>query len=111
MPGTLDNHKLPDQLPVKGHDSQYVVPSDGKVYGPNIVDTENLPIAYPEGRLDHYSDAEHFIAGAIKHPGALTKKANAAGQSPMAFAEAHKGDTGKTGKQARLAITLRGLHK
>ena len=50
-----------------------------------------------------------FIAGAIKHPGALTKSAHAAGESPMEFAEEHKGDSGTTGKRARFAITLRGL--
>lgn len=111
MANTLDGHKLPDQFPVKGHDNQFVVAfTPGGVQHTN---TEDLPIQYPEGKLDHYSDAEkkNWIAGAVKHPGALTKKASVAGQSPMAFAEAHKGDTGKTGKQARLAITLRGLHK
>lgn len=52
-----------------------------------------------------------WISGAIKHKGALTKKATAAGESPMAFAEAHKHDSGTTGRQARLAITLRGMRK
>lgn len=51
--------------------------------------------------------AKQWIKGAIKHPGALTKKANAAGESPMAFARAHQHDKGTTGRQARLAITLR----
>ena len=55
--------------------------------------------------------AKKFIAGAIRHPGALTKKAKAAGESPMAFAAEHKGDKGTTGKQARLALTLRKMHK
>jgi len=52
-----------------------------------------------------------WIASAIEHPGALTKKAKKAGESPMEFAEEHKGDKGKTGKQARLALTLRKMHK
>lgn len=51
-----------------------------------------------------------WISGAIKHKGALTKKAKAAGMSPMAYAEKHKGDKGTTGRQARLAITLRGMN-
>ena len=51
--------------------------------------------------------AKKWISGAIKHPGALTKKAKAAGESPMQYAGEHKGDKGTTGKQARLAITLR----
>lgn len=55
--------------------------------------------------------AKNFIAKAIKHPGALTRKAKAAGESPMQFAEEHKGDKGTTGRQARLAITLRKMHK
>jgi hypothetical protein len=55
--------------------------------------------------------AKKWIAGAIKHPGALTKKAKAAGQSPMAYARANKGAKGRTGKQARLALTLRGFNK
>lgn len=55
--------------------------------------------------------AKHWIAGAIKHKGALTRSAKAAGESPMAFAEKHKHDSGTTGRRARLALTLRGLHK
>ena len=55
--------------------------------------------------------AKHFIASAIKHPGALTRKAKKAGESPMAFAEKHKHDSGTTGRQARLAITLRKMRK
>ena len=50
--------------------------------------------------------AEHWIAKAIKHPGALTKKAHAAGESPMQFAHEHEHAKGSTGKQARLAVTL-----
>jgi hypothetical protein len=55
--------------------------------------------------------AKHWIASAIKHPGALTKKATAAGESPMQYARQHEGDKGTTGKQSRLAITLRKMHK
>lgn len=54
--------------------------------------------------------AEKWIQGAIKHPGALTKKAHAAGESPMAFARSHMHSPGTTGKQARLAMTLRKMH-
>lgn len=49
-----------------------------------------------------------WISKAIKRPGALTRKAKAAGMSTMAFARAKKGAKGLTGQQARLAITLRG---
>lgn len=54
--------------------------------------------------------AKHWISGAIKHKGALTRKAKAAGQSPMTFAHEHEHDSGTTGRQARLAVTLRGMH-
>jgi hypothetical protein len=54
--------------------------------------------------------ARKWIAGAIEHPGALTRKAKAAGQSTMAYAREHEHDEGTTGKQARLALTLRGFH-
>ena len=53
----------------------------------------------------------NWIKKAIKNPGALTRKAKAAGQTPSAFASAHKTDKGTTGKQARLAITLGKLRK
>lgn len=55
--------------------------------------------------------SKNFIQGAIKHPGALTKKADAAGESPMQFASEHKHDSGQTGRQARFALVLRGLSK
>jgi hypothetical protein len=53
----------------------------------------------------------NWIKSAIEHPGALTKKADKANESPMTFASQHKGDPGVTGKQARLAVILRGLKK
>jgi hypothetical protein len=54
--------------------------------------------------------SKHWIAGAIKHPGALKKKAERAGESTRQFAKQHAGDSGKTGEQARLAETLMGMH-
>jgi len=54
---------------------------------------------------------KHFIQKAIKRPGALKKKAKAAGKSTMAFAHAHdKGDS-RTSKQSRFAETLSKLRK
>jgi len=55
--------------------------------------------------------AKNWIAGAIKKPGALTKQAKVAGMSPMAFARKKKGAKGKTGKRARLALTLGKMRK
>jgi hypothetical protein len=54
---------------------------------------------------------KNFIAGAIKHPGALTASAHEAGESPMEYASEHKHDSGTTGRRARLALTLRKLGK
>lgn len=55
--------------------------------------------------------AKNWIKGAIKHPGALTAKAKAAGESTQQFAKQHAGDKGTTGKQARLAMTLSKMNK
>ena len=48
-----------------------------------------------------------WIQGAIKRPGALTKKAKAAGMTVQAYARAHRKSPGRLGKQSRLAITLK----
>ena len=57
--------------------------------------------------------AKNWIAGAIKHPGALKRslgvKAGAKIPAAKLAAAARKG--GKTGHRARLAQTLRGLNK
>lgn len=50
--------------------------------------------------------AKNFIQKAIKRPGALTRKAQAAGMSTQAYASAHAGDSGLTGQQARFAQML-----
>ena len=55
--------------------------------------------------------AKQWIQSAIKSPGALTRQAKGAGMSPMAFARKKKGAKGKTGKRARLALTLGKLRK
>lgn len=44
------------------------------------------------------------------HKGEFKAKAEAAGQSTLAYADKHASDAGKTGKQARLAKTLIGMH-
>lgn len=54
--------------------------------------------------------AEKWIAGAIRHPGALTRKAKAAGQSVPEFC-AKKHDDATTQRQCSLAKTLRGMSK
>ena len=52
-----------------------------------------------------------WIQKAIKRPGAFTAKAKAAGKSVAAFAKQKAGAPGRLGKQARLAQTLRKMHK
>jgi hypothetical protein len=60
-------------------------------------------------------DGEKWIQGAIKHPGAFTKKASSHGMTPKEFANkvlAHKKDyPAKTEKQAQLAKTLGKMHE
>jgi hypothetical protein len=55
--------------------------------------------------------AKKWIAGAIKHPGAETRAAKAAGMSTHAYMEKHKGDSGTAGKRARLGLTLSKMSK
>ena len=55
--------------------------------------------------------AKNWIAGAIKHPGALRKAAAKSGESTHEFAEQHKDSSGKTGKRSRLALTLMKMNK
>lgn len=43
--------------------------------------------------------------------GQFKEKAEKAGKSTKEFAKEHSGDSGKIGKQARLAKTLMGMHK
>jgi hypothetical protein len=54
---------------------------------------------------------EKWIAGAVEHPGAFKKKAQAAGESTAQFAAEKVGASGTLGRQARLAQTLMGLKK
>ena len=53
---------------------------------------------------------EHWVKGAIKHPGALIRSAERAHETSHEFAEEHKHDSGKTGNRARLALTLGKMH-
>lgn len=55
---------------------------------------------------------KRWIQKAHLKEGAFTKKAEAAGKSVHEYAEEKKGAAGKTGKQARLALTFEGMsHK
>lgn len=53
--------------------------------------------------------AKNWIAGAIKHPGAMTSAAKREGVSNSTYEQEHKGDDDLAGKRARLALTLKGL--
>lgn len=66
---------------------------------PNIKDVLNV------------SEKKKFIAKATANAhGQFKAKAEAAGKSTREFAEEHKHSKGKLGKQARLALTLMGMH-
>ena len=52
-----------------------------------------------------------FIQRAIKRPGALRSKARKAGESTREYARKHKHSPGRTGRQARFALTLMRLNK
>ena len=54
---------------------------------------------------------KNWIKGAIKHPGAMTAAAKKEGESTSEYEEKHKHDSGKAGKRARLALTLKNLKK
>ena len=56
------------------------------------------------------AEKKKWIQGAIKHPGALRRAASKSGMSTSAYAHKHASDSGTTGKRARLAITLMGMH-
>jgi hypothetical protein len=72
---------------------------------------QNIRAKYSNKEEMAEEGGEKWIQKAIKHPGALTKKAKAAHMSTSAFAKAHAHDKGKTGKQARLAQTLAKMHE
>lgn len=55
--------------------------------------------------------AKDWIAGAIKHPGAMTAAAKKAGESNSQYEQQHKHDGGKAGSRARLALSLKGLQQ
>ena len=56
-------------------------------------------------------DGEKWIQKAVKHPGAFSKKAKAAGKTVAAFAKEKAHAPGTLGKQARLAKTLTKIAK
>ena len=61
--------------------------------------------------VEERKEKKNWIAGAVKHPGALTKQAAKVDESPMAFASQHKHDSGKTGARSRLALTFSKMNK
>ena len=64
-----------------------------------------------KARKARSSKGGKWISQAIKRPGALTRKAKAAGMGTMAFARKKRHAVGRTGKQARLALTLSKMRK
>ena len=52
-----------------------------------------------------------WIKGTIKRPGALTKKAKAAGKTVKAFCATRMKGSSRTARQCRMAKTLRAMPK
>lgn len=52
------------------------------------------------------AEKKKWMQSAVKHPGALTRSAKAAGESTGQFAREHEHSKGVTGKRARLAMTF-----
>ena len=70
-----------------------------------------LDAASRTGPMAERKKPKRWIAKATSNAhGQFRKKAEAAGESTREFAAEHEGDSGKTGKQARLALTLMGFH-
>jgi len=49
---------------------------------------------------------EHWIKGAIKHPGAEREAAARAGMGTQEYMQKHEHDKGRSGKRARLGLLL-----
>ena len=94
-----------------GHDSKKT--EKGVQYTKKPLRTDGQEFKKEETEMDFKERLleKNWIAGAIKKPGAETAAAKKAGMSVQAYAHKHAHDTGKAGKRARLAITLKGLHK
>lgn len=58
--------------------------------------------------IQRVKHGKKWMQSAVKHPGALTKKAHAVGESPMQFAKEHAHTPGQTGKQSRFALIAQG---
>lgn len=54
---------------------------------------------------------KHWIAGAIKHPGAEKRAAAKAGMSTHEYMVKHENSPGTAGRRARLGLRLEKMHK
>lgn len=63
------------------------------------------------GRARSRRSGRNWIQSAIKRPGAFTRKAKAAGMTVQAYARKMRHAPGRTGKQARLALTLKKISR
>ena len=83
---------------------------DTPVVKADKIDTPNY-----KGQKFGVKEADDWIQGAVKRPGAFTRKAKAAGQSVQAFAKTVDDNPGKystrTKKQANLAQTFASMKK
>ena len=89
-PPAIEKTEKPEAQPVKDTNKEYENKKQLRVKE----DTERL-------------EEKNWIANAIKHPGAETAAAKKSGMSVQAYAQKHQHDSGKAGKRARLAMTLK----
>lgn len=71
----------------------------------------HLPDSVHAALIGHAPSKDHWITGAVKHPGAFTAEAKHAGKSVGQFAQEHVHASGKVGERARFALTMRAMHK
>jgi hypothetical protein len=64
-------------------------------------------MGFPNENEGSHNNTDKWISGAVESPGAFTVKAHRAGESVAEYAQEKKHASGRLGKQARLAITLR----
>lgn len=91
---------------IQKHDTEEAANARAK----ELNDRSSSPhVYYTYGGKMH--EGKNWIAGAIKHPGALTRAAKRAGETNAEYEQEHKHDSGKAGRRARLALTLKKLNK
>ena len=99
-----------------GASSELIAMMGDKIQAKKIAKENGLPVIEgSEGGIKSVKEAKDWIQGAVKRPGAFTRKAKAAGQSVQQFAKTVDDNPSKystrTKKQANLAQTFASMKK